>query len=178
MEHHQKLIWVDLEMSGLNAATDHILEIGVTLTDVSLEHRIDGPSLVIHHPKLDVSQMHPVVAEMHRTSGLLEAVQQSTVNMQEAETLLLTFIQAHCAPKSALLAGNSVWKDREFLQRFMPCITDYVHYRLIDVSSIKELIKQWYGYSVRKTNTHRVKDDINASIQELQELRAKFFVPQ
>jgi len=176
----KKLVWIDLEMTGLNPAHDVILEIATVITDNQLNIVAQGPRLIIYQPEDLLLRMNSDIRDMHSTSGLLESVHNSTVSLEQACQETLEFIKKYCPKNAGLLAGNSVWQDRNFLYTYMPLITEYLHYRLIDVSTIKELVRQWYPDSMyaefKKLNTHRADSDIHESIAELAHLRTHFFV--
>lgn len=181
MARRESLVWIDLEMTGLNAEFDVILEIATIITDNSLNIIAQGPSFIIHQPDAALALMDPVVRSMHTKSGLLDNVQKSNVTIYEATEETLAFIQQHVAPKSGVLAGNSVWQDRTFLVKYMPQITNYLHYRIIDVSTVKELVQNWYPNNsqikFKKPDNHRAMEDIDASIKELAHYRKHFFLP-
>lgn len=171
-------VWIDLEMTGLNSEQDHILEIATIITDDQLNIIEQGPALIIHQPEKHLQGMDEWVLETHTKNGLLKKVKESNISLQQATQQTFNFIQKYCTPDTALLAGNSVWKDREFLQKYMPEITNYLFYRLIDVTSIKILIDRWYPDSPHKEflkkDTHRALEDIIESINELQHYRKYF----
>ena len=172
------LVWMDLEMSGLDAAEDTILEIATIVTDGELNVLAEGPALAIHQPEAVLAGMDDWNREHHAASGLTERVRASPVSLTEAEAVTLAFVRRHCAPQTAPLAGNSVWQDRRFLARLMPTLDAYLHYRLVDVSTIKELARRWRPALVdgfKKRNTHRALDDIHESIAELRHYRQFFF---
>ncbi len=174
------LVWVDLEMTGLDPETCRIVEIATLLTDGQLSIVAEGPELVISVPEEDLARMAPVVVEMHAKSGLTERIRRSTTTLEQAAQVTLEFLQQHCAPGSAPLCGNSVWKDKQFLERYMPEVTRHLHYRLVDVSTIKELARRWYpaaGAAPKKKERHRALEDIRESIEELRFYRDRFFLP-
>jgi len=172
------LVWMDLEMTGLNPDRDVILEIACVITDGQLQIVAEGPSVVIHQPATALEAMSPMVRGLHTASGLLSLVVQSDINVVDAQQQLVDFIAAHCKNNQGRLAGNSVWKDRMFLSAYMPRILQPLHYRIIDVSTIKELVLQWYPSIAKfeKQNRHRAIDDIYESIAELQYYRKHYFV--
>jgi oligoribonuclease len=173
------LVWIDLEMSGLNPETDVILEIATIITDNNLNEIAIGPSLVIGGQPINEHLMNPIVKEMHTTSGLLKAVDASSTSLDQAQINTLAFIAQWCAPQTGLLCGNSVWQDRLFLQKYMPKIVQYLHYRLIDVTTIKEVVARWYpnnsAASFKKKSNHRAIEDIRESIAELAYYKKYFF---
>ena len=174
------LVWIDLEMSGLEVQTDVILEIATIITNGNLEVIAHGPHLVINQPDLILETMNDWCKRQHGLSGLTKAVQESNITLQEAEEQTLEFVKLFCKPNTARLCGNSVWQDRIFLQKYMPTFLNYCNYRLIDVSSIKEVVKRWYPTNeaiyFAKSDSHRALDDIQASIDELKHYRAHFFI--
>lgn len=174
------LVWVDLEMTGLDPEVDAIVEIAVIVTDGRLERVEEGPDVVVAASEATLGRMAPVVAEMHAKSGLTEAIRASTVTVEEAERRVLDFVRG-LVPKerTAPLAGNSVHSDRAFLRRHMPALEAYVHYRNVDVSTVKELARRWYPDAVRdapkKGGGHRALADIRESIDELRHYRSAVF---
>lgn len=172
-------LWLDLEMTGLNAEHDVILEIAVVITNIQLTESIEGPSLVIHQPESALKNMGTWVKEQHTKSGLLNRVAQSAVSVQDAEHEVLEFIRHH-GTQELYFAGNSIYQDRTFLKKYMPHLNEKGHYRLIDVSTLKVLIQNWYPDSpeinFKKSKTHRAITDIYESIEELKHYRKNFFV--
>ncbi|MBK7165418.1 MAG: oligoribonuclease [Candidatus Microthrix sp.] len=176
------LIWMDLEMTGLDHTSDVIVEIATLATDDELNIVAAGPELVIHQPEEALANMDPVVVKMHTSSGLLDAIAASTTTLEEAGAATLEFIKAH-APKARTvpLCGNTIGTDRRFLAAYLPEIEEYLHYRSVDVTTIKELARRWYpealGDLPRKATSHRALDDIKESIEELRYWRSKVFLP-
>ncbi len=174
------LVWMDLEMTGLDHTSDVIVEIATIVTDDELNIVAEGPDLVIHQPDEVLDAMDPFVVSMHTTSGLLDQIRASTITLTEAGDATLAFIQEHCPQERTVpLCGNSIGTDRRFLANYLPEIENYLHYRSVDVSSIKELVRRWYpavlshrGY---KQGVHRALDDIRESITELQLYRDLVF---
>ncbi|ACU97846.1 oligoribonuclease [Saccharomonospora viridis] len=178
-----RLVWIDCEMTGLDLAKDALIEIAVLVTDAELNVLGDGVDLVIHADDEALANMPDVVREMHARSGLTEEVRRSTMTLEEAERRALAYIREHVPePKTAPLAGNSIATDRGFIARDMPTLDSYLHYRMVDVSSIKELIRRWYPriYYAKpeKGLAHRALADIKESIGELKYYRKTAFVPQ
>jgi len=167
-------------MTGLNAQTDAIIEIAVIATDFQLTTIVEGPSLTIHQPESVLATMNDWVKETHGKSGLIDAVRASTITVAEAEAQVVQFAQQTCNLKKFLFAGNTVYQDRTFLIRYMPTLNSLAHYRLLDVSTIKELVRAWYPTKAepagKKTSAHRAQADILESIQELRNYREQFFV--
>ena len=176
------LVWMDLEMTGLDPARDVIVEIATIVTDDELEIVAEGPDLVVHQPADALAVMDEVVVAMHTTSGLLPAIAASTTTLEEAGRLTLEFIKEHVPePRTVPLCGNSIGTDRRFLAAHLPEIEEHLHYRSVDVSTIKELARRWYPEELaavpRKATAHRALDDIRESIEELRWYRQHFFVP-
>jgi len=173
-------VWIDLEMTGLNPDHDVILEIACVITDSQLAVIKEGPLFVIYQPDEKLNQMNTWSQEQHTLSGLVQEVQRSTISINQAEEQVLNFLRNYCEPGTALLAGNSVWQDRIFMRRYMPKIVDFLYYRLIDVTTIKELINRWYPNNKQveflKKDTHRALEDIYESIAELKHYKKYFFV--
>nr|WP_090274439.1 oligoribonuclease [Mycolicibacterium komanii] len=177
-----ELVWIDCEMTGLDLKTDRLIEIAVLVTDADLNILGDGIDVVIHTDDEALASMIPVVTDMHTRSGLIDEVKASTVTLAEAEEQVLDYIRGHVKQaKTAPLAGNSIATDRGFIARDMPKLDDYLHYRMIDVSSIKELCRRWYPRiyfgQPEKGLAHRALADIHESIRELQYYRRTAFVP-
>ncbi|HWN71515.1 MAG TPA: oligoribonuclease [Haliangium sp.] len=173
------LVWMDLEMTGLDPDRERIIEIAVLVTDAQLEITAEGPDLVIHQPETLLSQMDGWNQKHHAASGLLERVRASTISEAEAEAEVLAFLRAHVPERSVPLAGNSIHQDRRFLRRYMPSVDNYLHYRNLDVSTIKELTRRWYpelyAKAPDKRGAHRALDDIRESIAELRYYRTNVF---
>ena len=176
-----ELVWIDCEMTGLDLRSDKLIEIAALVTDADLNILGDGIDVVIHADEAAMSSMIDVVAEMHSRSGLIDEVKASAVDLATAETMVLDYIGEHVKqPKTAPLAGNSIATDRSFIARDMPKLDSFLHYRMIDVSSIKELCRRWYPriYFGQPTKglVHRALADIHESIRELQFYRRTAFV--
>lgn len=176
------LAWMDLEMTGLEPSRHVIVEIATIITDDELNVIAEGPDLVIQATEAELAEMDEVVVAMHTRSGLLDEIRASTVTLQEAKDATLAFIKEHITEPSTIpLCGNSIGTDRRFLARWMPEIEDYLHYRSVDVSTIKELGRRWYPATLksapRKASGHRALDDIRSSIEELRFYRGAFFLP-
>lgn len=180
MNKEQNLVWIDLEMTGLDAQKDTILEIATIITDGELNEIAQGPSLVIGHDQETLNHMSEWVTKTHTKSGLVEKVLASDITMAQAEEETLAFIATHCIQNKAILAGNSIWQDKYFLMNHMPKIIAYLNYRLIDVSSVKEIVRRWYPRNEKncfcKPSTHRALSDIRESIEELKHYRTYFFI--
>jgi oligoribonuclease len=182
-ERDDKLVWVDCEMTGLELDRDALIEIAVLITDANLNVLGDGLDLVIGCADDVLDTMVPFVKQMHETSGLTDLVRRSTITLGEAERQVLDYIKTYVAePKTAPLCGNSIATDRGFIARDMPLLDAHLHYRMIDVSSIKELSRRWYPRvyygQPQKGLAHRALADIFESVQELRYYRGTVFVPQ
>lgn len=176
-----ELVWIDCEMTGLDLSTDLLIEIAVLVTDSELNVLGDGVDVVIRAGDDALSSMVDVVAQMHTKSGLIEEVRTSTIDVATAEEMVLDYVCSHVKQgKTAPLAGNSIATDRGFIARDMPKLDDYLHYRMIDVSSIKELCRRWYPRiyfgQPEKGLAHRALADIHESIRELKYYRQTAFV--
>jgi oligoribonuclease len=174
------LAWMDLEMTGLDPERHVIVEIATLLTDDDLNIVAEGPNLIIATAAEALTHMDDVVVQMHTRSGLLEAIAASTVTHEEAMKATIDFLKAHIAPENNVpLCGNSIGTDRRFLAKWMPEIDDYLHYRTVDVSTVKELCRRWYPddfkQAPRKAGGHRALDDIKESIAELRFYRSAIF---
>ena len=173
------LVWIDLEMTGLDPDRHAICEIATVITDSDLVVIGEGPNLVIHLDEATMDEMDPWCVEHHGASGLTDRIRESKVSNDLAERKTLDFISQYVQAKTAPLCGNSIWQDRRFLERYMPNLEAYLHYRMIDVSSIKECVKRWYSNDFLpppKANTHRAMDDIYESITELRYYRENIFI--
>jgi oligoribonuclease len=177
------LVWMDLEMTGLDPAVHTIVEIATLITDDELDIIAEGPDLVVHQPEDVLAHMDQVVVEMHTKSGLLEAIRASTISLEDAGAATLAFIKEHVPePRTVPLCGNSIGTDRKFLDTYLPAIEEHLHYRVVDVSSVKELVKRWYPTvdtaRAKQNGRHRALDDIRASVEELRYYREHVFAPR
>lgn len=173
-----KLVWMDLEMTGLDVETDAIIEIATLVTDDDLNEVAAGPALAIQTSDEQLAGMDDWNRKHHGESGLLARVRESEVTLIEAEARTLAFLEPLVASGASPLCGNSIWQDRRFLARHMPTLESYLHYRIIDVSTIKELARRWHPdvyATFSKRNTHRALDDIRESIAELAHYRRALF---
>lgn len=175
------LVWMDLEMTGLDHTSDVIVEIATIITDDDLQIIAEGPDLVVHQPDEVLARMDPFVVDMHTKSGLLEQIKTSTISLEDAGAATLEFIRQHVPEAASVpLCGNSIGTDRRFLAAYLPEIENYLHYRSIDVSSVKELVKRWYpdvdANRPRGQGSHRALDDIRESIREMAYYREHVFV--
>ncbi|OLF11611.1 oligoribonuclease [Actinophytocola xinjiangensis] len=176
------LVWIDCEMTGLDLGKDALIEIAVLVTDSELTILDDGLDVVIHAEDDVLDGMPDVVRDMHARSGLTEAVRQSTVTLEDAEKQVLDYVRRHVPEaRTAPLCGNSIATDRGYIARDMPALDAHLHYRMVDVSSVKELSRRWYPrvYYAQpdKGLTHRALADIRESIRELRYYRSTVFVP-
>ena len=175
------LVWMDLEMTGLDHTSDVIVEIATLITDDQLEIVAEGPDLVIHATDEQLAAMDPFVVDMHTRSGLLDQIKASTITVEEAGAATLAFIKEHVPEERVVpLCGNSIGTDRRFLDAYLPDIENWLHYRSIAVSSVKELVKRWYPAvdtsRPRGQGSHRALDDIRESIREMAYYRDAVFV--
>lgn len=184
---HDRIVWIDCEMTGLDGGTeegaDLLVEIAALVTDSDLNVLGDGVDIVIGAPDAALDSMNDVVKDMHASSGLTDEIRASSVTVAEAEKAVLDYVREWVEhPGSAPLAGNSIATDRKFIARDMPELDDFLHYRMIDVSSIKELCRRWYPRiyfgQPEKGMAHRALADIEESIKELRYYRAAAFVPE
>ncbi len=174
-----RLVWIDLEMTGLNPEKDFILEIASVVTDDRLEIVAEGPNIAINYPEETLENMDEWSRKHHRESGLLDRVKASSYDCRGAERETLEFLSVHCKKGESPLCGNSVWQDRRFIIKHMPNLQEFLHYRNIDVSSIKELVRRWYPSlpPYQKQKTHLALSDIKESINELRYYRERVFMP-
>jgi oligoribonuclease len=176
------LVWMDLEMTGLDPARHTIVEIATIVTDDELEVVAEGPDIVVHQPPEVLAQMERVVRDMHARSGLLAAIEASTVSLADAGAQTLAFLKEHVGQaRTVPLAGNSIGTDRRFLAAHLPEIEDWLHYRCVDVSTVKELARRWFPDALasapEKRGGHRALDDIRESLAELRHYRETVFRP-
>src|SRR3984885_10200203 len=176
------LVWMDLEMTGLDPDRHVIVEIATLVTDDDLAVIAEGPDLVVHTGPEQLQAMEPVVRDMHTRSGLLAAIEASTLTLEEAGRQTLDFLKGHVPPKGSVpLCGNSIGTDRRFLAAYLPDIENWLHYRSVDVSTIKELCRRWYpgvlADAPGKQTSHRAMDDIKESVAELAYYRETIFRP-
>jgi oligoribonuclease len=176
-KHPDNLIWIDLEMTGLDPDNDRIIEIATIVTDSQLNILAEGPVLAIHQPEAVMEQMDEWNRNQHGKSGLWQRVRDSSVDVQQAQSETLAFLGQYLDARQSPMCGNSICQDRRFMARLMPELEAFFHYRNLDVSTLKELARRWrpevYG-SLKKNGTHLALDDIRDSIQELQHYREHF----
>jgi len=178
MPKNNNLFWVDLEMTGLGDE-QVIVEIASLVTDADLNILAEGPELAIHRTPEEMDRMEEWPAKQHKKSGLLDRIEASKIDVAEAEAQTLKFLKQWTHKVKAPLCGNSIWVDRRFLHKEMPTLEDHLHYRMIDVSSFKELVERWYPKDHRppsKKGTHLAMNDIKESVEELKWYRANVFV--
>lgn len=171
------LVWIDLEMTGLDTTTDHIIEIATIVTDGALNIVAEGPVFAIHQPDSVLDRMDDWNKNQHGSSGLLARVRESTVTVAAAERQTLQFLAQHAVSGKSPMCGNSICQDRRFLARLMPELERFFHYRNLDVSTLKELAQRWapaVAAGFTKQSTHLALDDIRDSIRELQHYREHF----
>jgi oligoribonuclease len=175
MRDRDNLVWIDLEMTGLDPREHRILEIGTLVTNASLDVIAEGPELVVHESDSVLATMNDWSREHHQASGLVDRVRASTVSVEEAEQRTLAFVKEHCEEGQAPLAGNSIHMDRFFLKFHMPALEAYLHYRNVDVTTLKELARRWnpqvLDQAPRKADAHRAMEDLRDSIAELRHYR-------
>ena len=177
-QHPDNLIWIDLEMTGLDTQRDSIIEIATIVTDAQLNLIEEGPVLAIHQSDAVLDAMDDWNKNQHGGSGLIQRVRDSTHSAQDAERMTLDFLARHVPPKASPMCGNSICQDRRFLARGMPELEAFFHYRNLDVSTVKELARRWapaIAGGFAKGSAHLALDDIRDSIRELQFYREKFF---
>jgi oligoribonuclease len=176
-----RLVWIDLEMTGLDPERDRIIEIATVVTDSALEVVAEGPVIAIHQPQAQLELMDDWNRSTHGASGLLARVRESRVGEAEAASRTLAFLAGHAAAGASPMCGNSVCQDRRFLARHMPELERFFHYRNLDVSTLKELARRWAPAvlaGVRKKSSHLALDDIRESIEELRHYRAQLFATE
>ncbi|CAI8344112.1 MAG: Oligoribonuclease [Gammaproteobacteria bacterium] len=178
MKDKSNLIWIDLEMTGLDTQRDYIIEIASIVTDKNLNILAEGPNLAIHQPDEVMNNMDDWNTKQHGRSGLIDKVKKSTINETKAEAETVKFLEQYIFKGQSPLCGNTICQDRRFLARCMPELEEFCHYRNLDVSSIRELGKRWYFEDIdnfQKSSNHRALDDIRDSIDELRYYRKTIF---
>ena len=172
-----RLVWIDLEMTGLDPDENTIIEIATIVTESDLSIVAEGPSFAIDVGKEELVKMDNWNVKHHTENGLLDRIQSDGVSMENAERQTLEFLKEHCSPGQSPLCGNTIGQDRRFLRRYMPDLHEFFHYRSVDVTSIKILARSWYPEvgKWRKNSGHRALDDIRGSIEELAYYRDKLF---
>lgn len=178
MQQKNHLVWMDLEMTGLDPDKERIIEIATAITDFQLDIVAEGPSLVIRQSPGILKKMDDWNQTQHAKSGLIELVKKSKITVKEAEKITLDFLKQFCYPKKSPLCGNSIHHDRRFLINYMPKIHDYLHYRHIDVSAVRACTEMWFHKdkdAPKKKDAHRSASDLGDSIEELRYLRKTYF---
>ena len=181
MDKHDRIVWIDLEMTGLDIHEHTIVEVAALITDADLNVLSEGVDVVVHASEEELGRMNEFVTNMHESSGLLAEIRESKVTLKEAEDAVLELIAKHCdSEHPAPLAGNSIGTDRGFIREYMPRLDEALHYRMIDVSTVKELARRWaprvYYHQPEKDMSHRALADIVESIRELDFYRRVLFV--
>ena len=174
------MVWMDLEMTGLSVSTESIIEIATVVTDGELNILAQGPNLAIRVPEALLDAMDEWNTTHHHNSGLVDRIKNEGVSVEEAEEATLAFLSQWVEPNTAPLCGNSIWNDRRFLEKEMPRLLDFLHYRMVDVSTVKELAGRWYPNLSRypKKGAHLALDDTLESIEELRYFRDRIFQHQ
>ncbi len=177
-ESNERLVWIDLEMTGLDIMRESIIEIATVVTDGELNILATGPNLAVSVSEELLAGMDEWNTSHHTVSGLVERVRTASVSCQQAEDETLAFLKQWVPQGSAPLCGNSVWNDKKFMEKEMPLLVEYLHYRMIDVSTVKELARRWYPDIGRyeKKGAHLALDDILESIEELRYFRERIFL--
>jgi oligoribonuclease len=176
-QNYERLVWIDLEMTGLNPDFDRVIEIATVITNSDLEIIAEGPILALHQNDETLAGMDAWNQRTHRDSGLIDKVRKSKIDEDEAERLTLEFVKEHVAENHSPLCGNTICQDRRFLFRYMPQLESWLHYRNLDVSTLKELASRWrpeLPTGFKKKASHRALDDILESIEELRYYRDRF----
>ena len=178
VKNKNNMVWIDLEMTGLDPEKESIIEIATLVTNANLEILAEGPNLVIHQPAKLLKAMDSWNQKQHSKSGLIELVKNSKVTLKKAEKVTLDFIKEYCFPKKSPICGNAVYHDRRFIIEYMPKLDAFLHYRMVDVTTLKILVEQWYPKNKelpKKKDSHRALDDIRESIVELRFYRKNYF---
>ena len=180
MNKNNLLIWIDLEMTGLDTTKDTIIEVATLLTDNQLNEVATGPVLAVSQPPELFEQMDEWNRKHHYGSGLVQRCLESNIDMAEAEAQTIDFLAEHLAAETSPMCGNSICQDRRFLARLMPDLERFFHYRNLDVSTVSELARRWYGETLapfKKTRKHLALEDIRESVEELKHFRTQVFIP-
>ncbi len=172
------MVWIDLEMTGLDPEKEGIIEMATIITDSDLNILEEGPELVIHQSDKLLKKMDEWNQNQHKKSGLIDKVKKSKITVKQAEAKTLRFLKKYCFHKKAVLCGNSVHHDRRFIIKYMPRLDEFLNYRLVDVSAVKDLVRRWYPKNKslpKKQESHRALSDIRESIEELRFYRKTYF---
>ncbi len=178
MQNPNYLIWIDLEMTGLDTDRDQIIEIATVITDAQLDTVAEGPVVAIKQPAADIEAMDEWNTRTHTESGLIERIYSSEQSVEQAEKLTLDFVKEHVPAGESPMCGNSICQDRRFMARLMPTLEQYFHYRNLDVSTVKELVRRWESEiadGMKKNMRHKALDDVYDSIDELKYYRQHVF---
>jgi len=178
LKNKKNMIWIDLEMTGLDPEKDRIIEIASIVTNADLEILAEGPNLVIRQPLKTLSAMDEWNQKHHSKSGLLDLVKTSKITVKQAERQTLEFVKQYCIPKKSTLCGNAIYHDRRFIIKHMPKLEAFLHYRMVDVTTVKVLVSRWYPKNKdlpKKKDAHRALNDIRESIEELRFYRKHYF---
>lgn len=173
------LVWLDMEMTGLDPEACVPVQVAIVITDSNLEE-LDAMEVDIWQPESALESMVPIVKKMHTENGLIERIRKSEVSLQQAEQRMMSMLVRWCPYREGVLAGNSIHQDRRFLTRYFPTFEGYLHYRMIDVSSLKELVRRWYGGAAsfnKAAGMHTALSDIRDSLAELRYYRQSFMKP-
>jgi oligoribonuclease len=175
-DRRERLIWLDLEMTGLDPQVDSIIQVAAIVTEIDKHDELDVLEIPIWQPESRIEVMTPFVRHMHESSGLLDKVRKSKTSLLDAERALLKLVAKWCAPQEGILAGNSIWQDRRFLMKYMPAFEGYLHFRQVDVTSFKIVMRAWLGEkaSFPKAKAHTALEDVRASIAELRFYKERF----
>ena len=174
-QHMSYLIWIDLEMTGLDEKVCSILQVAMVITDIKL-NEVANIDIAIWQPESVIANMAPVVKIMHTNNGLLKQVRASNVSLLEAEKKLMNILNKHVTYQKGYLSGNSIYVDRRFLRKYMPTFEGYLHYRQLDISAIKILCQEWYNAKIpAKESAHTALEDVRQSIEELKYLKMCYF---
>jgi oligoribonuclease len=172
-EKRERLVWLDMEMTGLDPGTDRVVEIATVITELGDLTELDHYHAVVHQPASVIAASDPFVQQMHTRSGLWDRMRSSSTSLADAERATLELVSRWCGPRQGMLAGNSIWQDRRFLIAYMPKLEAYLHYRQVDVSTLKILAGAWFGPHAipKKSEKHTALEDIHESIAELEHYR-------
>lgn len=178
-EKRERFVWVDMEMTGLDPKVCVVVEIAVVITETADLARLDEYHAIVHQPDAVIAAADPFVQQMHTRSGLWDRMRSSSTTVADAESGALELVSRWCEPRQGILAGNSIWVDRRFLTAYMPRFEAYLHYRQVDVSTLKVLANAWYGADAvpKKSEKHTALEDIGESIAELEHYRRTVFRP-